>query len=199
MTASPNNRLILASASPRRQALLAQIGVTPDAVIPAAVDESPLKGELPRELAARLAEAKARMVAAGGSGAYVIGADTVVACGRRSLAKAESEQQARKCLLLLSGRRHRVYGGVCLITPGGDIRTRTIMTAVQFKKLTRPELDAYLSSGEWRGKAGGYAIQGMAARFVKQINGSYSNVVGLSLYEVAQLLTGSGYLLDSGK
>ena len=179
--------------------MLAQIGVTPDAVIPAAVDESPLKGELPRELAARLAEAKARMVAAGGSGAYVIGADTVVACGRRSLAKAESEQQARKCLLLLSGRRHRVYGGVCLITPGGDIRTRTIMTAVQFKKLTRPELDAYLSSGEWRGKAGGYAIQGMAARFVKQINGSYSNVVGLSLYEVAQLLTGSGYLLDSGK
>lgn len=199
MTASPENKLILASASPRRLDLLAQIGIAPDTISPADIDESPLKAELPRYLAARLAEAKSRAVAADHAGAYVLGADTVVACGRRALPKAEDEAQARTCLMQLSGRRHRVYGGVCLITPDGAARTRIIMTAVHFKRLTAVELDRYLSSGEWQGKAGGYAIQGYAARFVKQINGSYSNVVGLPLYEVAQMLDGAGYAVESGK
>lgn len=198
MTASPDNRLILASASPRRLELLAQIGITPDFIVPANVDEAPLKAEQPRDLASRLAEKKAREVVAGKAGSFVIGADTVVACGRRALPKAEDEDQARWCLTLLSGRRHRVYGGVCLITPDGDVRTRSVMTAVQFKRLTKQELDGYLSSGEWHGKAGGYAVQGLAARFVKQINGSYSNVVGLPLYEVAQMLNGAGYPIDPG-
>lgn len=193
MTASPDNKLILASASPRRLELLAQIGIEPDLVVPADVDEAPHKRELPRDLAARLAEDKARFVAAGHGGAFVIGADTVVACGRRALPKADNEQQARDCLSMLSGRRHRVYGGICLITPDGGVRTRLVMTAVHFKRLTPAEISAYVTSGEWRGKAGGYAIQGLAARFVKQINGSYSNVVGLSLYDTTQLLTGAGY------
>lgn len=193
MTASPDNRLILASASPRRLDLLAQIGVNPGSAVPADVDESPLKAELPRNLASRLAEIKARKIASGVTGYYVIGADTVVACGRRALPKAEDEEKARECLLLLSGRRHRVYGGICLISPYGDAQTRVVMTTVHFKRLTRAEIDSYLSSGEWRGKAGGYAIQGLAARFVKQINGSYSNVVGLPLYEMMQMLNGAGY------
>ena len=178
--------------------MLAQIGITPDFIVPANVDEAPLKAEQPRDLASRLAEKKAREVVAGKAGSFVIGADTVVACGRRALPKAEDEDQARWCLTLLSGRRHRVYGGVCLITPDGDVRTRSVMTAVQFKRLTKQELDGYLSSGEWHGKAGGYAVQGLAARFVKQINGSYSNVVGLPLYEVAQMLNGAGYPIDPG-
>jgi len=197
MTASPDNRLILASASPRRLDLFAQIGIKPDCVVPADIDEAPLKAELPRNLAGRLAEAKAREIASVEIDSYVIGADTVVACGRRALPKTEDEDQARKCLLLLSGRRHRVYGGVCLITPGGEVRTRIVMTSVQFKRLTGVELDGYISSGEWRGKAGGYAIQGLAARLVKQINGSYSNVVGLPLYEVVQMLNGAGYPIVS--
>ncbi len=198
MTASPDIQLILASASPRRLDLLAQIGITPSSVVPAEIDETPLKAEQPRVLAGRLAELKAREVAKIAIGSFVIGADTVVACGRRALPKAEDEDQARRCLTLLSGRRHRVYGGVCLISPDGSARTRIVMTAVQFKRLTKQELDGYLSSGEWYGKAGGYAVQGLAACFVKQINGSYSNVVGLPLYEVAQMLNGAGYPTDPG-
>jgi len=198
MTASPDKRLILASASPRRLELLAQIGITPTSVIPANIDEAPQKAEQPRNLADRLAVAKAHAVGAAESGAFVIGADTVVACGRRALPKAEDVEQARACLSLLSGRRHRVYGGVCLIAPDGHIRNRVVMTAVQFKRLSKQELESYLASGEWSGKAGGYGIQGLAAKFVKQVNGSYSNVVGLPLYEVTQMLSGAGYPIPSG-
>ncbi len=183
-------RLILASASPRRLDLLAQIGVVPDAVEAADIDETPVAGELPRQNAARLARAKAQAIADRNPGALVIGADTVVACGRRILPKAEDEKTALQCLELLSGRRHRVYGGVAVILPDGSLRSRLVETRVRFKRLTSQETAAYLQSGEWRGKAGGYAIQGRAAVFVANINGSYSNVVGLPLYETAALLSG---------
>ncbi len=185
--------LILASASPRRLDLLAQIGLTPDAVDPADIDETPLPGELPAPHAARLAEAKARAVAARHPGAYIVAADTVVACGRRILPKAESEAEARACLALLSGRRHRVLGGLCVLSPDGRAARRLVTTAVTFKVLDAGERDRYLASGEWRGKAGGYAIQGLAAVHVRQIVGSYSNVVGLPLHETYALLTGLGY------
>jgi septum formation protein len=183
-------RLILASASPRRLDLLAQIGVVPDAVEAADIDETPVAGELPRQNAARLARAKAQAIADRNPGALVIGADTVVACGRRILPKAEDEKTALRCLELLSGRRHRVYGGIAVILPDGSVRSRLVETRVRFKRLTSQETAAYLQSGEWRGKAGGYAIQGRAAVFVANINGSYSNVVGLPLYETAALLSG---------
>ncbi|MEZ5667906.1 MAG: Maf family nucleotide pyrophosphatase [Alphaproteobacteria bacterium] len=185
--------LVLASASPRRRDLLAQIGVVPDAVDPADVDESPLPRELPRDHAARLACAKAAAVAARHPGDFVLGADTVVACGRRLLPKAEDEAAARACLALLSGRNHRVYGGICLVTPAGRRIGRVVETRVAFKRLSAAEIAAYLESGEWRGKAGGYAIQGRAAAFVIRVNGSYSNVVGLGLYETATLLDGAGW------
>jgi septum formation protein len=187
------HRLVLASASPRRLALLAQAGVTPDDVIPAAIDETPLPGELPRALARRLALGKARAVAAAHPDAFVLGADTVVACGRRLLPKAESREQAAECLALLSGRRHCVHGGIALVAPGGRERARVCETIVQFKTLTPAETAAYLDSGEWDGKAGGYAIQGRAEVLVKFIRGSYSNVVGLSLYDTMALLNGAGY------
>jgi len=183
-------RLILASASPRRLDLLAQIGVVPDAVEAADIDETPVAGELPRQNAARLARAKAQAIADRNPGALVIGADTVVACGRRILPKAEDEKTALQCLEFLSGRRHRVYGGVAVILPDGSLRSRLVETRVRFKRLTSQETAAYLQSGEWRGKAGGYAIQGRAAVFVANINGSYSNIVGLPLYETAALLSG---------
>jgi len=183
-------RLILASASPRRLDLLAQIGVVPDAVEAADIDETPVAGELPRQNAARLARAKAQAIADRNPGALVIGADTVVACGRRILPKAEDEKTALRCLELLSGRRHRVYGGIAVILPDGSVRSRLVETRVRFKRLTSQETAAYLQSGEWQGKAGGYAIQGRAAVFVANINGSYSNVVGLPLYETAALLSG---------
>lgn len=183
-------RLILASASPRRLDLLAQIGVVPDAVEAADIDETPVAGELPRQNAARLARAKAQAIADRNPGALVIGADTVVACGGRILPKAEDEKTALRCLKLLSGRRHRVYGGIAVILPDGSVRSRLVETRVRFKRLTSQETAAYLQSGEWRGKAGGYAIQGRAAVFVANINGSYSNVVGLPLYETAALLSG---------
>ena len=194
----PARKLVLASASPRRVDLLAQIGITPDAVIPADIDESPLKFEQPRPYAARLAEAKARAIAetSDGKGAFVLAADTVVACGRRILPKAATEAEAPRCLELLSGRRHRVYGGICLITPDGKALSDVVLTAVHMKKLHRDEIADYLACGEWDGKAGGYAIQGRAARFIKQINGAYPNVVGLPVYEVVQMLRGSGYPLD---
>ncbi len=185
--------LILASASPRRLDLLAQIGIAPARVVAPRIDEAPLPGELPAHCAGRLAEAKARAVAETNPGAIVLGADTVVACGRRILPKAETEAQARACLTLLSGRRHRVHGGVCAIAPGGRAMRRAAISIVAFKRLTSDEIAAYLASDEWRGKAGGYAIQGRAAAFVRFLSGSYSNVVGLPLFETAALLRGLGH------
>jgi septum formation protein len=185
--------LVLASASPRRLDLLRQIGIAPDHVDPAHIDEAPLKGELPVPHARRLAEEKARAVASRHPGAFVLAADTVVACGRRILPKAEDAGTARQCLDLLSGRRHRVVGGICLIGPDGRVGRRTVITSVTFKRLSLAETEAYIASGEWDGKAGGYAIQGLAARHVRDIQGSYSNIVGLSLFETAQLLDGLGF------
>lgn len=188
-------RLVLASASPRRRDLLAQIGILPDAVVPADIDERPRRGELPRQLAERLCAAKAAAVAAGAPDAFVLAADTVVACGRRILPKAETERQARTCLALLSGRRHRVLTGLCLYAPGGRHVVRLVSSTVTFKRLEAAERDGYLASGEWQGKAGGYAIQGRAALFVAALNGSYSNVVGLPLHETGAVLRGLGYPL----
>ena len=190
--------LVLASRSPRRLALLAQIAITPARVVPADVDEGPRGRETPAQHALRLAEAKARRAVAlvGGAGGVaetlVLGADTVVACGRRMLPKADDETQARACLSLVSGRRHRVLGGICVITPDGRAHRRLVATRVAFKRLEAPEIERYLASGEWRGKAGAYAIQGRAAAFVARVNGSYSNVVGLPLFETAALLRGLG-------
>jgi septum formation protein len=187
-------QLILASASPRRLDLLAQIGIVPDAVHPADIDESAQRGELPRPHAARLALEKAQAVAVGLDGsAAILAADTVVALGRRILPKAEDEKTARDCLQHLSGRRHTVYGGIALIAPDGTVKTRMVETAVVFKRLHKTEIAAYLACGEWQGKAGGYAIQGRAAAFIRRINGSYSNVVGLGLFETAALLTSIGF------
>ncbi len=185
-------RLVLASASPRRVDLLCQIGFPADIVDPAAIDETPQKDDTPIRLAERLALAKARHVAERHPADAVLGADTVVACGRRILPKAEDAATARRCLELLSGRRHRVHGGVALLLPGRAPALRRVQTAVAFKRLSAVEIDWYLASGEWHGKAGGYAIQGLAARFVREIVGSYSNVVGLPLFETAQLLIGYG-------
>lgn len=187
MTAS-KKRLILASASPRRLALLAQIGVTPDEVVSTDIDETPLKGETPRLLAVRLAREKAEAVKA--ENALVLAADTVVAVGRRILPKAETETEARDCLALLSGRTHRVYTGVA-VRDGTGTRSRLVETRVSFKVLSQNEIDRYIASGEWQGKAGGYAVQGLAARYVANIIGSYSSVIGLPLYETASLIEGS--------
>ena len=188
-------RLVLASASPRRLALLRQIGIEPDLVAPAEIDETPARNEQPRALAARLAEAKAEAVAALHPDDHVLGADTVVACGRRSLPKPDDLEEARKCLTLLSGRRHKVLGGLTIVAPDGRRARRLVVTAVAFKRLTEAETAAYLESGEWRGKAGGYAIQGRAAAFVRFLSGSYSNVVGLPLFETGSALGGLGYPL----
>lgn len=192
VTGSEKLRLVLASASPRRVDLLAQIGVVPNEIFPTNIDEAPLQGELPGEYARRLAVVKARAAAPGFPGAVILGADTVVCVGRRILPKAETEAEARHCLGLLSGRRHKVLGGLCLIDAGGGENLRLVTTAVVFKRLSVREIDDYIAAGEWRGKAGGYAIQGRAAAFVKQIIGSYSNVVGLPLFETAALLKGLG-------
>jgi septum formation protein len=188
-------RLILASASPRRADLLAQIGIVPARIEAAGVDESPQPGETPPRLARRLAEAKARLVAERFPDDLVLGADTVVACGRRVLGKPVDEAAARRCLGLLSGRRHRVHGGVS-VAYRGDVRTRLVTTAVRFKRLSADELDAYIQCGEWRDKAGAYAIQGRAGAFVIDVFGSTSNVVGLPLYETAALLRGMGLEAD---
>lgn len=179
-------RLVLASASPRRLALLKQIGIVPDEIIAADVDEAPLKGETPRGLALRLAIAKAEAVDA--LDAVVIAADTVVALGRRVLPKAETEAEARACLSLLSGRGHRVYTAVAVKSASSQLRSRLVETRVSFKRLSPAEIDAYLASGEWQGKAGGYAAQGLAGRFITNIVGSYSAIVGLPLYETANLI-----------
>lgn len=180
--------LILASASPRRVELLAQLGITPAAIMPAALDETPLARELPHQLATRLATAKAQVVAAQNPHHVILAADTVVACGRRILPKAETDADVTQCLALLSGRRHRVYGGLCLITPDGKVRTKLVESVVKFKRILPEESAAYLASGEGIGKAGGYAIQGLAAGYITYISGSYSNIVGLDLYTVALLL-----------
>jgi septum formation protein len=183
--------LILASASPRRLDLLARIGVVPDEIGPADIDEAPLKGELPAPHAERLAAEKAIAVAR--PGALVLAADTVVAAGRRILPKAEDEATARRCLDLLSGRRHRVHSAVTLIDADGRARHRLSTSIVTFKQFTRDEVDAYLASGEWQGKAGGYAIQGRAEAFVRFLSGSHSGVVGLPLFETRALLFAAGY------
>jgi septum formation protein len=184
--------LILASASPRRLELLRQIGLVPDAVEPAEIDETPARRESPSLLARRLASEKAALVAKRHTGAVVLAADTVVACGARILPKAESEEEARFCLNILSGRRHRVLTGVTLIGPDGKAHHRLVTTIVTFKRLELMEIDAYIRSREWQGKAGGYAIQGLAAAYIRAISGSYSNVVGLPLFEVANLLRTQG-------
>lgn len=186
-------KLVLASASPRRRDLLAQIGIEPDAVDPADLDETPWPRELPGPHAARLAHEKAQAVVARHPGAWILAADTVVACGRRILPKPAEEGEARACLHRLSGRSHRVFGGVTILAPSGAVRQRLVQTVVRFKRLEEAEIDAYIQAGEWRGKAGGYAIQGRAAAFIRSINGSYSNVVGLPLFEVAQMLKGLGW------
>lgn len=185
--------LVLASASPRRLALLAQVAIPPDAVDPADVDETPLPRELPRRHALRLAEGKARAVAVRHPRAFILGADTVVACGRRILPQARDVETARRCLTLLSGRRHRVFGGIAVIAPDGSLATRCVESIVTFRHLDPIELEDYLAARDWEGKAGGYAIQGLAARFVRHLGGSYSNVVGLPLFETVALLAGKGY------
>ena len=189
--------LVLASASPRRVDLLGQIGIVPTRIDPAEIDETPLKTELPRPHAERLARAKAAAVLVRHPGAYVLAADTVVAVGRRILPKALDEATARQCLTLLSGRRHHVYGGVSLIDPSGKQVSRVAETAVVFARLSDQQVNDYLASGEWHGKAGGYAIQGRAAALIKSLAGSYSNVVGLPLHETANLLQGLGYRPDA--
>ena len=192
MTSPSRPKFVLASASPRRLELLAQIGIVPDEVDPAAIDETPGKGELPALHAARLADEKAAAVRARHPDAVILAADTVVALGRRILPKAGDEAVARHCLSMLSGRRHKVIGGLTVAGPDGTARRRLVTTSVKFKRLSAAEIDACIAGGEWQGKAGGYAIQGRAAALIPWIEGSYSNVVGLPLYETAQLLHAAG-------
>jgi septum formation protein len=192
-------KFVLASGSPRRLGLINQAGIEPDALRPADIDETPRKGELPRACANRLARAKADAAFASLraddelQGSYILAADTVVAVGRRILPKAELLDEAAQCLRLLSGRNHRVYTAICLVTPKEAFRQRLVETRVRFKRLSEEDIEAYLASGEWRGKAGGYAAQGIAGSFIVKIVGSYTNVVGLPLYEVITLLGGEGY------
>lgn len=218
-------KLVLASGSPRRIELLAQAAIEPDHIHPADIDETPQRAEHPRSLARRLSRAKAEKVAKqlrpdkerdkdsheaiGKDGnkdyasSFILSADTVVAIGRRILPKAELEDEARDCLRLLSGRSHKVFTGICLILPNGDIRQTLVETRIRFQNLTKSQIDHYLASGEWRGKAGGYAIQGLAGSFVVRLVGSYSNVVGLPLHETINLLQSAGYPVynrwDQGK
>ena len=186
-------RLALASGSPRRLELLRQVGIEPDLVLPAEVDETPLAGETPRRLALRLAKAKAALIAAREPAAFVLAADTVVAVGRRLLGKPEDAADAERMLRLLSGRAHRVATAVAAVARGGRSGARLSETRVKFKRLTRAEITAYVASGEWEGKAGGYGVQGRAGGFVVSLNGSYSGVVGLPLYETMSLLSGLGW------
>ena len=186
-------RLILASASPRRRELITRLGIEPAGVAPADIDETALKSELPRPYAARMAREKALAVA--GGDAHVLAGDTVVALGRRILPKAEDAATARKCLELMSGRRHTVLSAIALKAPDGTLRERLSETVVRFKTLCREEIDAYLASGEWHGKAGGYAIQGSAEGLIAWISGSHSGVVGLPLFETRALLKSAGFPL----
>ena len=197
-------KLVLASGSPRRLSLVNQIGIEPDSLRPADIDEMPQRGELPRACANRLARSKAEAALAAVklddelAGAYILAADTVVAVGRRILPKAELLDEAAQCLRLLSGRNHRVHTAVCLVTPKETFRQRLVETRVRFKRLSETDIEAYLASGEWRGKAGGYAAQGLAGSFVIKMVGSYSNVVGLPLYETVSLLSGEGFPVHFG-
>lgn len=186
-------KLILASQSARRISLLQQVAITPDLVTPADIDETPLKTELPRRYAMRMAQEKARIVSQKNQGDLVLAADTVVACGRRILPKAENDQQVRDCLNILSGRQHTVITAICVVSTNGKIVTKSVETKVKFKKLSAKEINDYIISLEGIGKAGGYAIQGLAGAFVKSLNGSYSAVVGLPLCETLGLLTGLGW------
>jgi len=196
---SDQPRLVLASASARRLQLLGQIGIEPDKLLPAEIDEAPQRKEQPRALAARLAFTKAEVARHNAgrdpelSTAFFLAADTVVSVGRRILPKPLLTDEAAECLHLLSGRTHRIYSGICLITPTGKVRNRLVETRVRFKRLSREEIETYLASGEWEGKAGGYAIQGRAGAFVTRLVGSYTSVVGLPLYETMTLLMGEGY------
>ncbi|MDG1003427.1 MAG: Maf family protein [Emcibacteraceae bacterium] len=190
-----DQNLILASASPRRLELLKQVGISPNIVIPSNINETPLKRELPNELAKRLCRLKAEKVASANKGSFILASDTIVACGNRILGKAENSSEAKKFLKLLSGRRHNVYTSIYLITPSGDTSIKCVKTVVKFKSLERSDIEFYLRNDEWQGKAGGYAIQGLGARFIKAINGSYSNVVGLPLFETVNMLKGRGYPL----
>jgi len=193
--AAPVQRLVLASASPRRLDLLRQIGLEPDEIAAADIEETPITTDTPRRLALRLAQEKAARVAASSPDAYVLAADTVVAVGRRVLPKVENLLEGRRCLELLSGRNHRVMTGVAVAAPQGRSAARLVETRVQFKRLSHSEIDRYLDAGEGLGKAGGYAIQGRAGAFVIELHGSYSGVVGLPLHETACLLEGLGYRL----
>jgi septum formation protein len=202
MIGSP--KLVLASGSPRRVQLINQVGIEPDSLRPTDVDETPERGELPRACANRLARAKAEAALAlvrvdeELKGSYILSADTVVAVGRRILPKAELLDEAAQCLRLLSGRNHRVHTAICLVTPKEAFRQRLVETKVRFKRLSEEDIEAYLGSGEWRGKAGGYAAQGIAGGFMVKIVGSYSNIVGLPLYETTTLLAGEGYPIRVG-
>ena len=197
-------KLVLASGSPRRLSLINQAGIEPDALRPADIEEVPKRGELPRALATRLARGKAEAALNQVRlddelrGSYILAADTVVAVGRRILPKAELLDEAAQCLRLLSGRNHHVYSGVCLVTPKETFRHRLVDTRVRFKRLSDEDVEAYLASGEWRGKAGGYAAQGIAGSFIVKMVGSYTNVVGLPLYETVSLLSGEGFPIRFG-
>jgi septum formation protein len=197
-------KLVLASGSPRRVQLINQVGIEPDSLRPTDIDETPQRGELPRACANRLARAKAQAaldlvrVDDELKGSFILSADTVVAVGRRILPKAELLDEAAQCLRLLSGRNHRVHTAVCLVTPKEAFRQRLVETKVRFKRLSEEDIESYLASGEWRGKAGGYAAQGIASAFMVKIVGSYSNVVGLPLYETTTLLAGEGYPIRFG-
>jgi septum formation protein len=197
-------KFVLASGSPRRLSLINQAGIEPDALKPADIDEAPRRGEIPRAHAKRLAREKAAAALDNVKlddelrGAYILAADTVVAVGRRILPKAELLDEAAQCLRLLSGRNHRVYTAICLVTPKEAFRQRLVETRVRFKRLSAEDIESYLASGEWRGKAGGYAAQGIAGTFLVKLVGSYSNVVGLPLYETMSLLGGEGYPIRFG-
>ncbi len=190
--AQKSKRLVLASASPRRRELIARLGIEPDAISPAEIDETPFKAELPRDYAVRMAREKALAVEAEG---HVLAGDTVVAVGRRILPKAEDDATARLCLELLSGRRHRVFSAVALRAQDGSLREKLSETSVRFKRMSVEEVDAYITSGEWHGKAGGYAIQGAAEGLIAWIEGSHSGVVGLPLYETRILLKSAGFAI----
>ncbi len=197
-------KLVLASGSPRRLTLINQAGIEPDALKPSDIDETPRRGEIPRAYANRLARTKAEVALENVKlddelrGAYVLAADTVVAVGRRILPKADLLDEAAQCLRLLSGRNHRVHTSICLVTPKEAFRQRLVETRVRFKRLSDDDIETYLASGEWRGKAGGYAAQGIAGTFIVKIVGSYSNVVGLPLYETVSLLAGEGFPIRFG-
>lgn len=186
-------RLILASASPRRIELLSQIAIAPDHVVPADIDEIPASAETPRDLCARLARAKAEFVAADYPDDFVLAADTIVALGRRILGKPRDAQEAAAFLNFMSGRAHRVYTGVGLVSPGGKTTMRIVETRLKMKRLSPQDIQTYIQTNEWKGKAGAYGIQGYASAFITHINGSYTNVVGLPLYETRNLLIGAGY------